>query len=256
VVLAFDPQPVRQSIQSGSDPRALGEWTFAYWQLTLWEWYVTHETLMLSEDLTIQDVDDFVQAIQKKREPIWTWTEIRPETAEPKEWIQVNREFPPLEKPTEEESSSINVVRTMGTESFGGKMVAPQLPPSAGGYDLEAAALYRVYKDCAYAVDAQDHDRYFGLLNRLRERQVARDRYNEWVEDRHGLVIKFAEEWGRKFDGSEFDIDGVLYLVSEIGEPEPNVPLNGRNLVIDRIVTPYDLLNRDGTLKKPLPVED
>jgi len=250
VVLVFNPAPVRTSISSGSDPRGLGEWAFYYWQMKLWEWYVAKETLLLGTEMTVEKLDSLLETANKTRETVWTFAEIDPEDGEPKEWFSVNREYPPLPAPGPTQAEGVAFIRQQA-ELQGGRITGQQNPLN---YELEWQGLYQIYQDAAYAITADEHDRYFGLINRLRERQEDRDRYYAWIEDRKAMVIDFATDWARKYDGTEFDIDGVTYLVS--GEPLAGVPETARNLVIDRMVTPYDILEPDGSRKMPIALED
>ncbi|MCX7014783.1 MAG: hypothetical protein NTW86_19915, partial [Candidatus Sumerlaeota bacterium] len=229
--------------------------TFYYWQLLLWEWYVASQALNLPEDLAVSKIDEFMNVAKQQRQAVFSWTG-GDEKAEPTEWTAVTREYPPLEKPDNATANAITALRGMATQSLGGALAAPISPPAAGTFEAEVNAMYRIFQDCAYAVDAQDHDTHFGFISRLKDRQDARNRYAEWLHDRHSLVTDFVHDWAKKYNGQEFDVDGVEYLVTEYGEKEPNVGPNSRNLVIDKVVTPYDLLNDDGTLKRPLPLED
>jgi hypothetical protein len=250
LILAFDVEPVSDSIAAGTSPRTLGEWTFYFWQFSIWEYYVSKDTLLLDDFMTLADVSRLDRVVSGRREPVWTWTEIDPADDEPKEWIQVQTDPTPIEEPTPEEEAAIE---TLIENAFDGGVIRGAQDPEI--HKAEYLGMYRLYRQAALAVTAEEHDTYYGLIDRLRERQEDRDRYYAWLEDRRRLVIDFTEEWARKFDGSEFNVDGVMYLVS-VGEPLMSVPRNARNVVIDRVVTPYDLLEDSGRLKKPIEVED
>lgn len=101
----------------------------------------------------------------------------------------------------------------------------------------------------AYKVIRSNHLRNLGFLNRIDRRENRRSDYKQWLEDQKELVIDFTHQWARKENQQEINIDGVIYLLSE--QPLENVPRNAVNLVTPKL-TPYDLLNADGTLKKPL----
>jgi hypothetical protein len=81
----------------------------------------------------------------------------------------------------------------------------------------------------------------------LEVRKERRFRYREWLNDQTTEIHKLAEDYRRRLAGNEFVIDGVQYLVSQ--KPLRDVPLGSRNIVTERL-TPYDLLDSDGTLKK------
>ncbi len=253
VVYAFDVQPVQVAIAAGNDPHALGEWAFYFWQNYLWQNYVSRTTLQLPGIVTVTDVDKFASVMQEKREPIWTWSEVDSATREPKEWVQSTREYPAMPLPNESDTAVINILRTQA-DQLGGQILDVQ-HPNLTESEMAVAGLMRIYMECAYALDAMVHDDYWGLVNGLRERQEQRAKYAEWMGDRQNLVQEYAKDWARKYDGTEFDVDGVQFLVSE-KKPLENVPSNTRNIVVDKQVVPYDLLNDDGTLKRPIPKED
>jgi hypothetical protein len=101
----------------------------------------------------------------------------------------------------------------------------------------------------AYKVIRDDHARNLGFLSRLNMRENRRTDYKQWLEDQKALVVDFTHQWARKENQQEINIDGVIYLLSE--QPLESIPRNAVNLVTPKL-TPYDLLNADGTLKKPL----
>jgi hypothetical protein len=101
----------------------------------------------------------------------------------------------------------------------------------------------------AYKVIRSDHLRNLGFINRLDLRENRRSDYKQWLDDQKTLVVDFTHQWARKENEQEINIDGVIYLLSE--QPLESVPRNSVNLVTQKL-TPYDLLNADGTLKKPL----
>ena len=81
--------------------------------------------------------------------------------------------------------------------------------------------------------------------------------YENWLADREAEVLKYARSWARQYEGTELEMDGTLYLVRETEQTGDEAIPAPRNSVIINIppeqdgVTPYDLLNEDGTLKKP-----
>ncbi len=251
MVLEFDQASMQAAVAAGNLPETLAEWTFYYWQVLLWEHYISERTLMLPGLLTLTNVEEFSGIISKMREPIWVWTEIDPADNEPTEWVQALHEFPAIAEPTESELTAIEFLR-LQAETLDGMVVAPQLPIAAAE---ESEGMMRVYKEAAYAIDAKKHDQYWAIMNQIRQRQEKRDQYAEWIEDRKGMLQEFAQDWARKYDGSQINVDGVQFLVSE-KEPIDGVPANARSIVVDQTIVPYDLLNEDGTLKRPVPQED
>jgi len=84
--------------------------------------------------------------------------------------------------------------------------------------------------------------------NRLDGRRYLRNDYHQWLVDQKEVVGKYTKGWILNREGREVAIEGTIYLISR--EPIESVPHNAVNLVTNKL-TPYDLLNTDGTLKKP-----
>jgi len=97
-------------------------------------------------------------------------------------------------------------------------------------------------------VDEADLRENLDFWNRLEARRYLRNDYHQWLTDQKEVVAKFTKDWILNREGREVSIDGTLYLISS--EPIENIPRNAVNLVTNKL-TPYDLLNADGTLKKP-----
>jgi hypothetical protein len=84
--------------------------------------------------------------------------------------------------------------------------------------------------------------------NRLEGRRYLRNDYHQWLVDQKEVVGKYTKDWITNREGREVAIEGTIYLISR--EPIESIPHNAVNLVTNKL-TPYDLLNTDGTLKKP-----
>lgn len=258
VVLEFSIEDARNALQNNAPPGAvnsLAEWTFYYWQLRCWEHYIIDDTLMFGNELTLPTVDKMIGTIYKKRQPIWTWSDFNEEEERlPRNWVQDSRGFRALTPPTPEEVAAIEAMRAKSTASYGNLVLVDQQPLNA---EMERLGAYRMFQEMAYAVNADEHDRFYGFINRLRERQEARNLHDDWLEFQRNRTIDLAKDWSRKHDGTELNIDGVQYLVST--EPMVNIPRNALNILKDSpdsVVIPHDLIAEDGTLKPPIPIED
>ncbi len=102
--------------------------------------------------------------------------------------------------------------------------------------------------DEAKEISRKENQRNIEMLLRLEQRDNRRKDYRQWLTDQRDDVIRFAENWQKKDQGRERVIDGTLYLLSE--EPMEHVPMEAVNLVT-KDLTPYDILNPDGTIIKP-----
>ena len=97
-------------------------------------------------------------------------------------------------------------------------------------------------------MDESDLRENLNFWNRLEGRRYLRNDYHQWLTDQKEIVGKYTKDWILNREGREVAIEGTTYLISR--EPIENIPLNAVNLVTNKL-TPYDLLNTDGTLKKP-----
>lgn len=111
------------------------------------------------------------------------------------------------------------------------------------------ATLANQINEEARRISAEEHRDNVQFLHRLKLRELERTDYREWLENQKELVVDFTHNWARREAGREIEIEGTVYLISE--EPIDIIPRNTVNLVTEKL-TPYDILNADGTLRKPL----
>lgn len=97
-------------------------------------------------------------------------------------------------------------------------------------------------------MDESDLRENLDFWDRLEGRRYLRNDYHQWLTDQKEIVGKYTKDWILNREGREVAIEGTTYLISR--EPIENIPLNAVNLVTNKL-TPYDILNTDGTLKKP-----
>ncbi|MFW6255266.1 MAG: hypothetical protein ACOC54_00485, partial [Candidatus Sumerlaeota bacterium] len=80
--------------------------------------------------------------------------------------------------------------------------------------------------------------------------------------DRENEMMRFVDVWRRQYEGSEIRINDVQYLVRNIKDQPDDVnedyfrdslPDNAVLLEVpkEKMVTPFDLINEDGSLKTP-----
>jgi hypothetical protein len=117
--------------------------------------------------------------------------------------------------------------------------------------DNQSVALYQEYLTNLRIYEKQQAAFMKGLEIQLEQRVQQRASYNEWRESQMTKVLEFVEEWERQYEGKVTTIAGVRY---ELYRPD-NVPQyapRGANVVVtDYELTPYDILNEDGTLRGP-----
>lgn len=113
--------------------------------------------------------------------------------------------------------------------------------------DSQLQDLYNVHVEQSQKVMYTYYNRYLSLLSRIEDRIWGREVYRSWVERNTQKLHEFASEWLRRFTGEEIEVEGKVFLVSP--QPLKNVPPGKVNIVTTNL-TPYDLLNEDGTIKQ------
>ncbi|MCX8037061.1 MAG: hypothetical protein N3D11_08470 [Candidatus Sumerlaeia bacterium] len=202
------------------DPQAMGEWFHYYQQCIAWERYVSEEVLLLSEGepANLYNIDTAVQA-QDIYVPFFP--------------MQQGQNAPPT-------LIHFDLKETPMAENL------CLIKPSAMKSALEH--VYHSMTDMAHQVAQEDSEKSRQYLVRLSEREDRRERYAEWLKDQAREIEKVAEDFRKRLAGDQFEIDGVRFLVSE--KPLSYIPKGAKNIVTERL-TPYDLLESDGTLKRP-----
>ena len=119
-----------------------------------------------------------------------------------------------------------------------------------GGLPTQLTGLLLAFYQQAGEIDEDKHEEILAYQQRLVNRANLREAYNDWLEGQKELVLEFSGQWLKKMRGEEVTIDGNLYLISS--EPLRRVPRNAVNIVTNKL-TPYDIVNEDGTLKSYSP---
>ncbi len=112
--------------------------------------------------------------------------------------------------------------------------------------EAQVQDLYDSHSTQAQNVAKRYYNNFISLLGRIEDRIWQRDTYRTWVENNKLKLQEFAYEWLKRATGEEIEIEGKVYLVSP--KPLKQVPPGKYNIVTTNL-TPYDLLNEDGTLK-------
>jgi hypothetical protein len=101
-----------------------------------------------------------------------------------------------------------------------------------------------------------------GLVDRIEKSNQEREFYLKWLEERENDMLQFVETWRRQYDGTEIRINDVQYLVrnvkdrpSDIDDDHFRASMPDNAVLVEvpkaKLVTPFDLINPDGTLKTP-----
>ncbi|MBI1289861.1 hypothetical protein GC173_01270 [bacterium] len=117
--------------------------------------------------------------------------------------------------------------------------------------DEQTKVTYNQYLEALRNYEAFQTKFVSDLLDQLDSRESARRSYQEWRGSQLDAVMEYVREWNRRYEGEVTVIAGVRY---ELYAPD-NVPtqtVRGANIVVtDYDLTPYDILNEDGTLRGP-----
>ncbi|MFP4378953.1 MAG: hypothetical protein ACLFUS_00500 [Candidatus Sumerlaeia bacterium] len=143
----------------------------------------------------------------------------------------------------------------------------PEYNPATADSNLES--MYRNLQNHAKNVSKELYKKYRnpsaaepGLVDRIERAEKERRLYNEWLADRENEMMRFVDVWRRQYEGSEIRINDVQYLVRNIKDQPDDVnedyfrdslPDNAVLLEVpkEKMVTPFDLINEDGSLKTP-----
>jgi hypothetical protein len=204
------------------DPVAMGEWYYYYQQSLAWERYVSEEVLMLTS--SEQEENYTLGAALQPNEMFFT---------------------PPNPDGTP------RMIHFDYLES-GVTQLLSAVKPRSMGSALDHMSRVMSEKAVERAKEDSDRGRAFVIdpVDSLNARKERRFRYREWLDDQATEVAKMAEDFSRRVQGDQFVIEDVMYIVTRDKELN-SVPYGARNIVTERL-TPYDLLEEDGTLKRPI----
>jgi hypothetical protein len=108
----------------------------------------------------------------------------------------------------------------------------------------------------------EQKETYEKMVGAVKENEVNQANYEEWTRKQEQAVNDFAQRWAALYHNAGLKIDGVTYVVRNTSQkPAPGekdiikegLPANAVLLEVPskHTITPYDLINADGTVKKP-----
>lgn len=235
------------------DIRSAAEWTFYYDQLVLWQHYCAYTLL---HDFQAELVDE-VQSLDPDGQLDWLerWDEEAPPSfTERPEGINIDvmlitpeEDLPALDETTdpqdEDDLPDFNAVRDYSLQQVYWAMTDPRIPPPNFRYR-------DVFIRAARENEAVFVNAYESMIERLKTREEKRERYDEWVQERRDEVRDFAQTWRSIEEGESILLDETLFLITD--EPLQDQPPGSINLLRSENVTPQDLLNPDGSIRRPI----
>lgn len=225
----------------GADPNAIAAWKLYYEQLKLWEEYVK-QTCFGGIPLkgTLEEVR-------------WSNNPVPEGQGGPgsmavgggAEAIVAANQNKSLDQQTGE-------FFTFGSSTPAGQE-GPQPPLTKEGIVSQITSLHDVLKQQALEEDDRVYRANQMIATGLTEREGQRLAYQNWLQDQKEFVVETALEWGKVQQGQIVFVDGIQY---ELYSPAYGMPKGEGASNVVRVVTdnlsPYDLLNPDGTIRQPL----
>ncbi len=117
--------------------------------------------------------------------------------------------------------------------------------------DDQAKKLYDAFLTDLREVEKKQTAFVKKLQNDIAQRQRDREGYQEWRDNQKRIVMDYVEEWNRRYEGRIVTVAGVRYEMYKPGTEPTNATRFANIVVTDYDLTPYDLLNEDGTLRGP-----
>ncbi len=128
--------------------------------------------------------------------------------------------------------------------------------------EAEIDTIYQSMLVHADEVRQAEELRFADMVDVVKGNKQSQERYDNFLADADQDTIAYAKNWGRQYDGTVFNMDGTMYLVRSIEDRPDNpdqdlmkesLPENGILLEVPKgkFVTPYDLINDDGSIREP-----
>lgn len=231
-------------VPPGSDPTAIATWKLYYDQLDLWQKYL-EQTVFVGMKLK-STVDDI------------TWSPTgngqNGQAAAPPGMGPMGGPTTGAEAVVASNQGKSLDQQTKEFFSLGGAPKAGQNPAIVTREQIlqQVINLYQVFEDEGKTADEDTYKRAQEINTGLTDREGKRLAYRNWLDDRKEMVVETAQEWGKRQQGQVVVVNGVQY---ELYSPSQGLPKGAGPRDMVRVVTdhltPYDLLNPDGSQKEP-----
>lgn len=213
------------------DAAAAAEWTFYYDQLVLWQYYCARVLLNDTSDSLLESSEEEDQGGRQQGQ--------------------------------QGQAGQLAMGPAgVGGIGFGAAAAVPETPltpqeqsirqrfnPLEEYEDPEANLLLRQkFIEAANEREEMLFNNYLAMLDEIEQREINRQNYDQWIQQRQAEVQEFGETWRKLREGEILLSDGTLVLITP--EPIEKPPLDAINLPRTEQVTPQDLINADGTLRR------
>lgn len=248
------PQQSRTSMNqlyvSVNQSREMAKWTFFYDQLVLWQYYCTRNLLNDPEDQIIES--NLIPEEPRTEDEL-----IASLTGQP-----LGPDGQPLTPGTM--AGGAGAGQGMQTRS---QIRTAELGGDAGVTDQQLTAAREIFlpmedyqnpervmkyretfEEKAQERESNYYQQFINTVNQIRQQQENQNKFEAWLQTKQQDVADFAETWRKVEEGEALIVEDQLFLVTQ--EPLQEVPSGINNVVMRERVTPQDLLNEDGTIKK------
>lgn len=217
---------------SGVDPRAAAEWTFYLDQVILWQFYCRR---VLIGDMNASQANSDRSTLQRVSDR-----------------DSLAAAFPGI-NPDELLAEQDRLREEQGIEEFG--VEEGSVGTAAEDYDAmliyEDPGVLNKFVD-EFVLLAEEREElateiYSSMLTRIEERRSEQQLFEDWQERKKVALVDFAKAWGKVHSGQRVRFENTFYLITDA--PLASVPADALNIVIGEVLTPQDLIGRDGRLK-------
>jgi hypothetical protein len=236
--------------EGGFDPRAAAEWTFYYDQLVLWQYYCARILLHDQEESLLEEGaggDDAAGQVEEgaggpPAGSVAATIASRERSRSPN--AGVGTSF------IDEQSGGFYAKKAAAGAKPGDAMeVREQFDAEADYADPERVmAHHRKFIDAATLNEESLYANFIDMITRIDQRELGQEKYTQWLEAKQKDIFSFADSWRQVEEGETLMVDDSLFLVTR--EPLESVPIDSINVLKNEQLTPQDLLNPDGTVKK------
>lgn len=214
------------------NPRVAAEWTFYYDQFVLWQYYCKRVVL---NDKEAKKPNSSRDSLQRFRDA---------EALKGFEGVDVTKALKEVEDLRKFES--------------GDKLAAPNAPAAIKAVtEFDPAAdyadpsnndiFYDEFMELGVKREKDSRQIYNDMLQRIDGRADESQRLKDWLDDKNNQLRDFARAWGDVKAGDSTFLGDTFVLITR--KPLDAIPYGMLNQVVRDVITPQDLLTKDGRLK-------
>jgi hypothetical protein len=133
-----------------------------------------------------------------------------------------------------------------------------QISYDAVTHDEDMKTLLATLTKKAEELSKEQKESYEEMVGAVKENEINQTNYEEWMRQQEQAVTDFAQRWAALYRNAGLKIDGVTYVVRSSTEKpasgekdvlKESLPSNAVLLEVPskKTITPYDLINADGT---------